>query len=221
MSKPFTSENFEDHLNSGLAWRRAEIAALVANLEKTVSPGSTDTPLSRALSRSVITMLYAHWEGYTKSAFSSYSKFLIGREIKLSSANDSLAYAHLEKQLHKARAGNDAARADLLGVIRSESDPKISLDRSAISDTKSNLRFDTLSEILDRVGATDSQFSGRKHLINSTICDQRNSIAHGRETFPAPTAVIALSKEVIKLLEDVRGVLVELVQESKFLRETS
>src|SRR5580704_7767577 len=90
-----TIEELADRLDEGMAWRRIELQALkaaVSDAEKQ-SPGS---PLSRALARSGVAMLYAHWEGYVKDSCTAYVEFIAKRRLRCDELSDGLLRSVLE-----------------------------------------------------------------------------------------------------------------------------
>jgi MAE_28990/MAE_18760-like HEPN len=70
-----TIDDLQDRLDSAISWRRVELSALKSAVEQAEnrSPGS---PLSRALARSGVAMLYAHWEGFVKEACQAYVDYV-------------------------------------------------------------------------------------------------------------------------------------------------
>src|SRR4051812_7883376 len=65
------SDDLADHIDSSLGWRRIELNALRQLIEQHRQPG-LQSPTSRALCRSGVAMLYAHWEGFFKEACQAY-----------------------------------------------------------------------------------------------------------------------------------------------------
>jgi hypothetical protein len=59
-----------------------------------------------------------------------------------------------------------------------EIDKKSNIQTKNVIQTKSNLRYNVLEEILFVVGIDESKFSHKKSLINDLV-DARNNIAHG------------------------------------------
>ena len=76
-----TVAELQNSLDDNLSWRRIELAAMTTEIERRerTSPGS---PLARALARSGIALLYAHWEGYTKDACQHYVDFVTMGRLK-------------------------------------------------------------------------------------------------------------------------------------------
>src|SRR4051794_19220971 len=111
------ASDLEDCLDGALAWRRIEMHALKSSLESE-SRKSSDGPLTRALSRSVVAISYAHWEGYAKEAFQAYVRFIARRRPRISSMNDGLLLSCLLHLARRVTSGDAGARTDLVEIIR-------------------------------------------------------------------------------------------------------
>jgi hypothetical protein len=197
-----TVEELADRLDEGMAWRRIELQALkaaVSDAEKQ-SPGS---PLSRALARSGVAMLYAHWEGYVKDSCIAYVEFIAKRRMRCDELSDGLLRTVLESLSRRAVTGDEEALLTLVDVVRRPSDSRARIPKLTMVDTKSNLRFKVLCEILNQIGFSADDFSTKDKLIDVSLCDRRNSIAHGREDYPVPGDFATLLNEVFEMMERV------------------
>ncbi len=100
----------------------------------------------------------------------------------------------------------------MLDAIRNPHIARAPMPRQGLVNTRSNLRFSVLSEILQSVGLDPAEFSTRSNLIDRSLCDARNEIAHGRERFPAPEAFDGLHDSVIVMMETLRHRILEAVR---------
>jgi hypothetical protein len=72
-----TLEHLNKRLSDDLAWRKKEISDLKSLIEtKSFSPSKHNAVL-----RSGVTLLYAHWEGYIKTAATSYLEFVARQKL--------------------------------------------------------------------------------------------------------------------------------------------
>ena len=85
-------------------------------------------------------------------------------------------------------------------------------------DTKSNLRHQVLADILLKIGLPAETFATKGNLIDITLCDSRNSIAHGREYFPAPDDFPQLMDEVIGMMEQIHDLIAAAARLSQYRR---
>ena len=68
-------DEFQDFLNKDLAWRKMEISQLF---------GILSTAESKAVvCKSMILLLYAHWEGFIKKSSKCYLKYVSDKNIKI------------------------------------------------------------------------------------------------------------------------------------------
>ena len=205
-----TVEELQDTLDGSLSWRRIELAALRAEIDRSSRQGA-HSPLTRALARSGVALLYAHWEGFAKDAFSAYVDFLSRRRLKVSQLNDGLLRTVFAGLQRRVASGDAAAVKEMLQAIRSPDVVRAPMPRQAVK-TKSNLRYDVLTELLESVGLDPAEFSTRSNLIDRLLCDARNEIAHGREYFPAPENFGDLHDPVLVMMEALRHRILEAVR---------
>lgn len=197
-----TVDELADRLDEGMAWRRVELQALKAAITD-AERQSPNSPLSRALARSGVAMLYAHWEGYVKDACTAYVEFIARRRLRCDELSDGLLRTVLESLGRRAVTGDGEALSALIDAVRRPSDSRARIPKLAMVDTKSNLRFKVLCEILTQIGFSADDFMTKDKLIDVSLCDQRNSIAHGRENFPTPGDFTTLLNEVFEMMECV------------------
>ncbi|MBG0820096.1 hypothetical protein HS048_05005 [Planomonospora sp. ID91781] len=206
-----TPNDIEDALDNSLSWRRIELQALKAEI-LSAERKSPNSPLSRALSRSGVTMLYAHWEGFVKDACQSYVDFVAKRRLKFAELNDGLLSTVLIGLGRRALSGDEAGLREILNAIRKPEISRALIPKKTIVDTKSNLRFSVLSEILDGIGFPVDDFVTKNQLIDKTLCDGRNSVAHGRDYFPDPGSFEELHAEVLEMMERLRDIIMSNVR---------
>ncbi|MFI6308077.1 MAE_28990/MAE_18760 family HEPN-like nuclease [Amycolatopsis thailandensis] len=212
---PKTLAALEDLLDEGLGWRRAELIALEAEIEK-CEKASPDGPLTRALVRGGIALLYAHWEGYTKEACEGYLDYVAIRRLRYNELCDGFVLTALLAMFRKAETGDDVAREALLEAVRRPEDARARMPRRSVVNTKSNLRYEVLVEICEAVGLPYDQFITRRQLIDRSLCDARNDIAHGRLVHSDADTFKGLRKSVVEMLESIRALIVRYARESLY-----
>lgn len=210
-----TEEQFEDLLESELAWRRAELHALKSLLELERHGG--DTPTGRALSRSMLAMLYAHWEGYSKAVLSAYLKFVLRRKPIAIDAAKGLLLAHARQIVRRYESGDTEASSEFLELVRGTSRSRLRIVEGRVIDTKSNLRFAVLQDILSALDLPIEDFATRENLIDALLCDRRNEIAHGRANFPTREAVLELHEKLLEMLQELRDLAVAHIRVKGYL----
>jgi hypothetical protein len=53
------------------------------------------------------------------------------------------------------------------------------------------------------------KFATEDKLIDKSLCDSRNSIAHDRDHYPEPGTFDALHLEVMEMMEDLRDIIID------------
>ncbi|MGC3956001.1 MAG: MAE_28990/MAE_18760 family HEPN-like nuclease [Propionicimonas sp.] len=211
-----TDDDFEAALGEDLGWRRIELAYLKDALDRSARL-SADSPATRGLSRAMVAMCYAHWEGYSKNALERYARLVTRRKPKLSESSEALVLEHVRRLMHRLTSGDRRAREAITKTIRGDSDERLNVDKSLLSYTKSNLRYSTLSELFDRGGIPLDAFELKANLIDVLLCDRRNGVAHGRALFVPASDSLDLCNEAIELMEAMRDVLVTQVRAKGYL----
>lgn len=211
-----TDDEFESALADDIGWRRVELASLKKSLADAAQQ-SADGPATRGLSRAMVAMCYAHWEGYSKNALERYARLVSRRKPKLSEVRQGLLIQHSQRLLKRIASGDEQARDSLARAVRGESDERLNIERTMLSDTKSNLRYATLTELFDRGCIPLAEFELKANLIDVLLCDRRNSVAHGRAFFVPAGESLQLCEDVLQLMEQMRTVLTTQVRTKAYL----
>lgn len=201
-----TVDELADRLDAGLAWRRIELQALKAAISDAENQ-SSGSPLSRALARGGLALLYAHWEGYVKDSCTAYVEFVTKKRLRCDQLSDGLLKTVLESLGRRITVGDEDALLTLFEAVRRPSDSRARIPKTTMVNTKLNLRFEVLTDILMRIGFSTEAFRTKDKLIDVSLCDRRNSIAHGKEDFPAPGDFTELHEEVIGMMEQIRDLI--------------
>ncbi len=60
---------------------------------------------------------------------------------------------------------------------------------------------------MSALGLPDDHFATTAQLIDRELCDRRNEIAHGKDSFPDADAVEQLFERVLGLMDDVQSLI--------------
>ena len=179
MSKPFTERDLSDLFDEDIIWRRRELSDMKAAVK------AADVAAKPALLRAIITMTYAHWEGYVRACANRYFEYLTIRRKR---------YTELERQvyvntflirldaLHQSRPSLEA-RCKLVNDILDSTNGTFRYVHPMLIDTKSNLNTDVLQEICLICSVDPSHFETKRFFIDQLILKRRNAIAHGQQEF--------------------------------------
>jgi hypothetical protein len=190
-----TVEQFHDRLASEMAWRRRELTAirfLVLNAKKEAKS---------ALIRAGVAILYAHWEGFIKTAAVSYLRFVSNQKLRYRDLATPLLATAARRVLHDATAASRASRhIDMTEFFMSGLHQTCMISDSAVR-TKGNLSSSVLKDIVMTLGLDYSVFATKEALIDESLVERRNSIAHGEYLSVDVADYEALNAEVVGLLE--------------------
>ncbi|WP_280239644.1 MAE_28990/MAE_18760 family HEPN-like nuclease [Nocardia abscessus] len=198
-AKPTTPDALYDLIYDDLVWRRREIVLFTSQLDK------TSEEFQKALLRSSVALLYAHWEGFVKNSCSYYLAHLSTKRISFQDLRPELAALSLRgKMTTAALAKKTSMHAELVRHIRERAAERatIPIDNDAIR-TESNLSYPVLVEILTAVGCNPHLYSQFADLIDDQLVRARNKIAHGEYSFIKRPEWDELSRQVLWLMNDI------------------
>lgn len=212
-----TLAELETFLDEALAWRRAELTALVAEASRQEKLAA-EAPLTRALSRSGAALLYAHWEGYAKEACEAYLDFVAVRRLRYEELGDGLLLTALKGLLRRVESGDPTAHVDAMDLVRRPREARARVPRKSVINTRANLRYEVLVEMCEAVGLPTDDFVTRRHFIDRAICDARNEISHGRLYYSDAETFERHTKDVLRMLDTLRTTIIRHARVSLYKR---
>ena len=135
-------EQFENLLDEDLAWRKVEISELLLLAKESEK---------ETIFKSLILLLYAHWEGYIKKSSKLYIKYISEEKVKLSDLSYNFKAVALKEHVSRCIETKDKMTlvneiAFVSSFLKSES-KKFKIDvrpdndfDNTIIDTESNLK---------------------------------------------------------------------------------
>jgi hypothetical protein len=197
-----TLEQFSDSLAEDLAWRKQELSTLKSLIES----ASTLSVKEKMLLRSGITMLYAHWEGFIKSAASKYLEHVAMQRLRYSELSSNFVALALKQQLNDASETNKATIfTQRIDFIRSQLDEPSSVPYKDIVQTGSNLSSSILREITCLLSLDYSLYETKQVLIDEKLLSRRNSIAHGNFLQLDKQDYLELHEQVVGMMDVFRN----------------
>ncbi|MDW3210674.1 MAG: MAE_28990/MAE_18760 family HEPN-like nuclease [Reichenbachiella sp.] len=167
-----TINELQDKLDNEIQWRKKEIIDYKLIIER-----NKRSTLIIPLVRGGIALSYAHWEGFVKMSSSIFVSYISTKKIPLDQMKLNFIALSYQKRLNK---GNGIEECILLieDIIKSNQKACKIHDKDII-DTKSNLKFHVLKDILISLGLELSHFESKENFIDKKLVDTRNDIAHG------------------------------------------
>jgi hypothetical protein len=213
VTKPYTDQDLSDIFDEDLIWRRKELSDMKAAVK------AADAAAKPVLLRAIITLSYAHWEGYVRTCANRYFEYLTIRRRP---------YADLERQiyvntflvridaLHQRRASLEA-RCKLVNDILDGTTGTFNYVNPSLIDTKSNLNSDMIKEICLICSVDSSHFETKRVFLDQFILKRRNAIAHGQQEFIQEAGMDDLVADILALMQYFRTLLENKVYQKQYI----
>lgn len=198
MSKPYTEADLSRQLVEDRTWRIREISDLRTAIER------ADSILQKVLLRGLVTICYAHWEGYVRFAASKYMEHIALRKFYLRELHRQFTRNLFLPQLSALEGSRNsfAERCRIVDSILDSSDQQFRRLNSDLINTQSNLNFKIFSAICLVCGLPISDFEDYEDFIDIMLLKRRNAIAHGDDTFVAKEDLLPVTEKTIQLMRN-------------------
>jgi hypothetical protein len=196
MSKPYTEAMFSAQITEDRNWRIKEISDLKSAIRR------GDMSLRTVLLRALVTISYAHWEGYVRFSARKYLEHIALRRFPYRELNSQFYRNYFLPRLAalSTSKASIASRCDLLDEIFNSEDRRFSQVNEDLINTKANLNFEVFEDICRVCGVPVVSFSEKQAFIDVVLLKRRNSIAHGEDTLVALDDLDIISEETIGLM---------------------
>jgi hypothetical protein len=212
MTKPYTEQDLSDLFDEDLIWRRKELSDMKSAVR------TADAAAKPVLLRAIITMSYAHWEGYVRTCANRYFEYLTIRRRP---------YSDLERQiyvntflvridaLHQGRASLEM-RCQLINDVLDGTTGTFNYVHPSLIDTKSNLNTDVIKEICIICSVESSHFETKRVFLDQFLLKRRNAIAHGQQEFIQESGMNDLVADILALMQHFRTLLENKVYQKQY-----
>lgn len=193
-------DQLEAALTADLKWRTQEMFTFE---RMTRSARSHEQP---ALLRGGLALLYAHWEGYVKTAGSLYLEHVSRKGLTLGELRPELAAVALRGRITRiAEEKSSFAHTTLVALIRDgeSQDARLPYERSTIR-TRANLKFSEFESIMHSLGCDGAPHKTKELLIDERLLGSRNGISHGEREYVPFDEWVTTRDAVEEILKDVR-----------------
>ena len=203
MSKPYTERDLSDQFDADLTWRRKELSDMKSAIR------NADQPARPALLKALVTMAYAHWEGYVRTCANRYFQHLT---LKKRPFSDFERQIYINSFLRRVDAltqtrGNLESRCKLINDILDHGGSRFAYVNPDLIDTGSNLSADVMKDICLICAVDGAHFEERRTFIDWIILRRRNAIAHGQQEFINEADIDGLVADILALMEHFRNLL--------------
>lgn len=219
-----TIDEFQNYLENDLAWRKLEISQLFMILN------TVET--KEIIGKSMILLLYAHWEGFIKNSSKCYLKYVSDKNISIMKLTSNFEAIMLKKFAHECIDNDSKNLEKEFALINKEKkiqssafnvqvDLENPFDKDLI-DTYNNLSSKVLSSIIQIIGIKyNDAMKTRENYMNSSLVYYRNTIGHGSQIYnensddESPTnfsKIVELKEFVVAMLDYFYEVLIKYVE---------
>ncbi|MEC6814651.1 MAE_28990/MAE_18760 family HEPN-like nuclease [Photobacterium toruni] len=198
-------DNFLNHLEDDLSWRKQELTMLIL---------SHSEVNAFILNKSLILMIYSHWEGYIKNSCKQYLLYVSQKKIQTNLLTSNfkaiMVKGHVNEVINSNNTLTLGNEISLLDKINGNMYKKFNIPKSILSEkdktfinTHDNLNYKTLKSFCEIVGIGSVDFiESKEKYINETLLAQRNAISHGNKIDPESVA-FNLNRDNILRLRDL------------------
>lgn len=154
------------------------------------------------LLRALITICYAHWEGYIRFASKKYLEYVALRKFQYGELDRQFFQNYFLPRLAALSTSKTsiADRCALVNAILNSSDHRFSHVNDDLINTKANLNFSVFADICLVCCVPLQLFADKSIFIDMVLLKRRNAIAHGEETFVAIDDLDEVTSETVALM---------------------
>lgn len=161
-----------------------------------------DVNLRRVLLRGLITICYAHWEGYVRFAGRKYLQHVALRKFQYGDLDRQFLRNYFLPRLAALSTSKASIteRCVLVDEILNSSDRRFARVNEDLVNTKANLSFDVFTDICLVCCVPTAVFIDKATFIDVFLLKRRNAIAHGEDTFVKIEDLEQLTNETVAIM---------------------
>jgi MAE_28990/MAE_18760-like HEPN len=164
-----------------------------------------------------IPIIYAHWEGFCSSTFRLVIDYINNKTLSYDQLNNCL-FTYSNKKTYDYLKGKQSFSQRCKfskSFIKSINESNIKLDGKL--ETKSNLKFDVLIEMLKVFDIVEHNLEGHRSHLNRLV-EIRNNIVHGENSINVTSPMTFKTIEnVVTLIDDLILLLANYLENEKYL----
>lgn len=168
-----TLSQLQDAMDQELAWRIKEVGTFRVE-------SARGGHKSRAFTRAGVALLYAHWEGFIKRSAELYLEYVANRGLRYEDLTTCFIIFGLKGKLNTLVSSRKSTpNIEAMEFIRGAMGDVAALKLSGAVNTDSNLSSSVFENIAKSIGVSTTPYETRFNLIDSSLVERRNKIAHG------------------------------------------
>ena len=183
-------------LEEDLAWRKRELITINFTVDN--ARHHQRGPLLRA----GICLLYAHWEGFVKTAARGYVSYVSHQGLRYRHLTPNFVALGMRQEIREAGQSNQPSiHTKLVEMLMSDLSENSNLDWQNSINTGSNLNTERLTEILTLLGLDSTNYLSKGQLLDQKLLANRNLVAHGERVEIDANDYDLLHTEIIRLAD--------------------
>jgi hypothetical protein len=195
MSKIRTLDHLQTILDSEFSWRLKEIASLKIIVR------SSDKLSKNTAVRAAIPLLYGHWEGFIKNSSTHYLEYVNGQSLTYRELRSCFIVFGVKRKINDlVSSKNSSVSIATVEFLRDELDERAQLKIESAIRTEFNLSSKVFANIAKSIGISTQSYESRYHLIDESLLNRRNHIAHGEYLDVDSEGFRELADEILYLL---------------------
>jgi MAE_28990/MAE_18760-like HEPN len=211
--------SWQQDLENELDWRSEELAVLKLQAGRAAN-GSL---LQRATLRALIAMLYAHYEGFCKTAIRLYLQEIRTLGVRREECVEKLRMFSLQKAIRELKAYTNEECWDFITssfnhLMQEVMDYELNRESEIVLEGDSNLYPRLLRANLQRVCLPYGEVDAHEQLLKSLV-GRRNDIAHGKKLVIADLATYELhERAVLDVIYGLAYAIIDALEHRRYLR---
>jgi hypothetical protein len=198
MTKLRTLALLQDALDEDMGWRIKEISDLRIATKK-------QTESARTFVRAGVALVYAHWEGFIKTASENYLNYVNNQGHTYRDLKTCFGVFGLKGRLALlGHSRQTKQNVEALNFILAEMDKPAKVDMASAIDTEANLNSKVFANIANSLDISITPYETKFNLIDESLLKRRNRVAHGEYLDLQPTEFYVLSDEVLQMMRSYK-----------------
>lgn len=172
---------------------------------------------SKIYARTLIILLYAHWEGFIKNISQYYIQYIYHQNHLSKELTYGLVTISNLKELNSYIESKVSLKIKSLRTILENFDSKAQIPYDYIIATYSNLNTDVLTEICLIIGIDEKKYSLKKGIIDQQLLKNRNDLAHGELISIDPKEAEEIYDKIINIINEFKNDVLNYASMKKYL----
>lgn len=213
-----TTYELDESIDKDIKWRKREFTTLkflinrCRNHEKEV------------LIRSAIVLLYSHWEGHIKHCALAYLNYLNSKGYSYNQLKENFLLLSLSDKFNEGFSIKKfPSQKEIYDYFLSPRHESFCIKEDSVIDTKSNLKYEIVLNILQQLGLDDQVYALKQNFIDSKLLRCRNHIAHG-EFIPIADLIDTYNEleiELLNMIQIFQNLIKNAASNKDYLKKTS